>query len=243
MSDPRVIEVLPDKPHLIQRALELVLSAAREALAQRGQFSLVLAGGSTPEPLYRALAEQDLPWQNIQVFWGDERYVPVTDPQSNEGMARRAWLDQVPIPPGNLHAISTAAPDAAQAALQYEQELRAFFGSPAGEFPVLDLLLLGIGDDGHTASLFPGTPSLEVTDRLVTVGNKDGQPRITVTYPLINRARGVLFLVTGASKRPALQAILAPTGDARQYPARLIRPEGSLVWLLDEAAGAGLNLG
>ncbi|MBD2104598.1 6-phosphogluconolactonase [Leptolyngbya sp. FACHB-261] len=243
MSPHSQIEVFPDKADLIYRAVEVVLTEAHKALSHRDRFTIALAGGSTPEPLYQALAKQELPWDKVHVFWGDERYVPATDPQSNEGMARRAWLNHVPIPASNIHSIPTSAADPSEAAQQHEQELQSFFGTPSGEFPALDLILLGIGDDGHTASLFPGTPALDVTDRLVTVGSKDGQPRITFTHPLINQARLVLFLVTGASKLPALKAILSSKEDARQYPARLIQPTGSLVWLLDEAAGSGLNLG
>jgi 6-phosphogluconolactonase len=154
-------------------------------------------------------------------------------------MARQAWLDLVPIPAANLHPMPTAAADPAVDAAAYEKEIADFFGVPAGVFPAFDLILLGLGDDGHTASLFPHTAALTVGDRLVTVGNKDGQPRLTFTVPLLNRARCTLFLVAGASKRPALAQIFAPEADSQAYPARLIQPQGELWWLLDGDAGFG----
>lgn len=238
----RSVEVLPDLAALIQRALEIVISKIRSDVAERGRCTIVLAGGSTPKPLYEQLATQDLPWDAVHVFWGDERYVPADHPDSNQGMARRAWLDHVPIPSGNIHPIPTDEADPALAAARHEAELQEFFQIPAGAFPPFDIILLGIGDDGHTASLFPQTQALQVQDRLVTVGNKDNQPRITFTAPLINHARSVIFIVAGASKRPALAQIFAPTGDATAYPARLIQPQGELWWLLDILAGQDLKL-
>ena len=232
-----IVEVLPDKSALIERSLEIVLTKIEAAIAQRGLATIALAGGSTPKPLYEKLAEQDLPWEKIHVFWGDERYVPADHPDSNEGMARRAWLDQVPLPAANIHPMPTDASDPAAAAAQHEAEVQAFFTISTGTFPAFDIILLGIGDDGHTASLFPHTDALQVRDRLITVGNKDGQPRLTFTAPLINQAHAVLFLVAGASKRPALNHIFAPEDDDTLYPARLIQPQGELWWLLDEAAG------
>ncbi len=236
----RRVEVLADRAALVNRALALILERVTTAIAQRGVFTIALAGGSTPKPLYEAIAQQNLAWDKIHVFWGDERYVPPDHPDSNEGMARQAWLNNVPIPVENLHPMPTDAADPIVAAEQYEQQLQAFFHLAPGEFPVLDVVLLGIGDDGHTASLFPHTEALQVRDRLVTVGNKDGQPRITLTVPLINKARCILFLVTGANKQHALRQIFAPVGDEMQYPARLIQPAGELWWLLDAAAGEGI---
>jgi 6-phosphogluconolactonase len=237
----RHIEVLPDLTALVQRALDLILAQLQTAIAEHGQFTIALAGGSTPKPLYEAIATQTLPWDHIHVFWGDERYVPPDHPDSNEGMARRAWLDRVAIPSANLHPMPTQEADPAIAAQTYEQHLQTFFHSAPGEFPALDVILLGIGDDGHTASLFPHTEALQVRDRLITVGNKDGQPRITCTAPFINQARCVIFLVGGANKQAALEHIFAPSGDAQSYPARLIEPQGELWWLLDQAAGQNLQ--
>ena len=149
-------------------------------------------------------------------------------------MTRAAWLDRVAIPAINIHAVPTDQADPAIAATQYEQHIQEFFGVSAGEIPQFDLILLGMGDDGHTASLFPHTTALKVRDRLVTVGEKDGQPRITFTVPLINQAKEIIFMVEGAAKAKALKAVLAPSGDVSQYPSRLIT--GSTFWLCDRTA-------
>ena len=237
----RIIEVLPDKPSLIERSQEIIISRLHTALEARDRFTIVLAGGSTPKPLYEALAKESLPWSKIQVFWGDERYVPATDKDSNQKMAREAWLNQIDIPADNIHPMNTTTQDPERDAQQHETELRQFFQTPEGEFPIFDLILLGMGDDGHTASLFPHTEALKERDRLVTVGNKDGQPRLTFTIPLINQARCVLFLVAGANKRPALKQVFAPQADDEHYPSRSIQPQGELLWLLDQSAGAELS--
>lgn len=238
----KFVEVLPDQAALIQRSLEVVLDKMQTAIAERGQCTIALAGGNTPKPLYEKLAVQDLPWRCVHVFWGDERYVPSDHPDSNEGMARRAWLDKVPLPPINIHPVPTGDADPEIAANQHEAELQEFFQVQPGEFPQFDIILLGMGDDGHTASLFPHTEALQVRDRMITVGDKDGQPRITFTAPLINHAKSVIFIVAGAGKRPALDQIFAPEADSETYPARLIQPEGALWWLLDQAAGEDLKL-
>jgi 6-phosphogluconolactonase len=238
----KYVEVLPDKAALIERSLALVLAQMQQAISLRDRCTIALSGGSTPEPLYEAIAHQDLPWDKIHVFWGDERYVPPDHPDSNQGMARRAWLDKVNIPPANIHPMPTDSSAPAVDAQKHEAHLQEFFQIPEGEFPALDIVLLGMGDDGHTASLFPHTEALQVRDRLVTVGNKDGQPRLTFTAPLINQARCVIFVVAGASKQPALAQVFAPQGDEMSYPSRLIEPVGELWWLLDEAAGGKMNL-
>lgn len=234
------VEVLPDLTALIDRSLALVVETLRSAIAERGKATIALSGGSTPKPLYAALAQQDLPWEQVHVFWGDERYVPPDHPDSNEGMARSVWLDRVAIPANNIHPMPTQAADPQEAADQHDHELQQFFQTAPGTFPCFDVILLGMGDDGHTASLFPHTAALKVDDRLVTVGNKDGQPRLTFTVPLINQARCVLFIVAGVNKQPSLAAIFAPEADVTHYPARLIQPQGELWWLLDQAAGANL---
>jgi 6-phosphogluconolactonase len=237
----KIVEVLPDKVALVERSLEVVLSKLQAAIQEQERFTIALAGGGTPKPLYEAIATQDLPWDKIHVFWGDERYVRADHPDSNQGMARSAWLDKVAIPATNIHPMPTDGATPAADAEKHEAQLHEFFGTSVGEFPKFDVILLGIGDDAHTASLFPYTDALQVQDRLITVGNKDGQPRITFTAPLINHAHCVLFLVSGAGKRPALAQIFAPEADAMTYPARLIQPQGELWWLLDEAAGQDLK--
>lgn len=239
---PRIIEVLPNTPALIDRALAVTLNIAQAALQERGQFSIALAGGSTPEPLYAALAQTDLAWEQVHVFWGDERYVPRDHPDSNAGMAHRFWLDHVAIPAANLYEVPTHLPEPSMAAAAYAQTLRTAFKLDSTQIPHFDLILLGMGPDGHTASLFPHTAALQVYDQLVTVGEKEGQPRITFTIPLLNQAAHVLFLVTGANKQTALREIFASTGDSFQYPARFIQPAGELMWLLDQSAATGLNL-
>jgi 6-phosphogluconolactonase len=238
----RTVEVLPEQAALIGRALELTLSKIQTAIQQRGLFTIALAGGSTPKPLYEAIATQQLPWDKIHIFWGDERYVPPDHPDSNQLMARRAWLDAVGIPAQNIHPMPTDETNPADAARKYEAHLQEFFQIQPGEFPSVDLNLLGMGDDGHTASLFPHTEALQVRDRLITVGNKDGQPRITFTVPTINHSRCVMFVVAGANKRPALAQVFAPIADDFTYPARLVQPQGELCWLLDRQAGQDLQL-
>jgi len=229
------VEVLPDKKALVERALSLTLSKMEAAIQQRGRFTIALSGGSTPKPLYEALSKQQLPWDKIHVLWGDERYVAADHADSNQLMARNAWLDKVDIPAENIHPMPTDAAEHSQAAAQYEEHLRKFFNCEKG-FPVIDVILLGMGDDAHTASLFPNTEALKVTDKLVTVGNKDTSVRLTFTYPFINAAECVIFLVAGENKRPALAQVFAPTASEMTYPSRLIKPEKELWWFLDEAA-------
>jgi 6-phosphogluconolactonase len=236
------VEIFADLSPLIDRALELTLGAIQSAIARQGRFTIALAGGNTPQPLYEKLATQDLPWQDIFIFWGDERYVPMSDPQSNAGMAAKAWLNRVGIPPENIFPMPTQIPDPQEAAQTYAQQLQAFFRPDAPELPRFDLVLLGLGPDGHTASLFPHTAALQVCDRTVTVGSKEGQPRLTLTVPILNEARCILFLVTGANKQEALTQIFAEQADVTQFPARLIQPrDGQLFWLLDTAAGEPLK--
>lgn len=234
------VEILPDLQGLIARAQDAILSSLATAIQERGQFTIALSGGSTPKPLYEAIGSLNLDWDKIHVFWGDERYVPSNHPDSNELMARIAWLNRVPIPQTNIHAVPTLSGNPVADANKYEQHLQEFFHCSPGTFPSLDVVLLGMGDDAHTASLFPHTEALQVRDRLVTVGNKDGNPRITLTYPLINAARSVIFLAAGANKRPALSQVFAEVADDFTYPSRLIKPQGELLWLLDAAAGSQL---
>ncbi|MEB3229214.1 MAG: 6-phosphogluconolactonase [Synechocystis sp.] len=236
------VDVLVNKMMLIERALVCGTSRIMKAISERGQAAIALSGGSTPKPLYEAFARQALPWDKIHIFWGDERYVPADHPDSNQRMARLAWLDHVDIPESNIHPMPTGSNNPDSDAQAYELELTEYFQLEPGQFPAFDLILLGLGDDGHTASLFPHTDALQVCDRLITVGNKDGQPRLTFTIPLINHARSVVFLVAGAGKQAALAEIFAADANANQYPARFIQPQGELIWLLDQGAGENLAL-
>jgi 6-phosphogluconolactonase len=238
----KIVEVLTTQADLISRSLSLVEEKILSAIAQRDICTIALSGGSTPKALYEAIARQNLPWEKIHVFWGDERYVPPDHPDSNQQMARQAWLDQVNIPQANIHPMPTAAGNPTTDALQHQTEIQEFFQVSAGEVPNFDIVLLGMGDDGHTASLFPHTEALQVRDRLVTVGNKDGQPRLTFTVPLINSARYVVFIVTGANKQAALAQVFAKEADPMTYPTRLIQPQGELWWLLDQSAAKNLIL-
>lgn len=243
---PSLLEILPDKPALVQRASTLVVEAIRSAVADHDYCTLALAGGSTPKPLYAGLAEQDLPWEKLYIFWGDERYVPIDHPDSNAGMAKTVWLDRVPIPPDHILVPPTLAGDPATSASQYEAMVRSVFGGLQGtssdQVPQFDLILLGMGDDGHTASLFPHTTALAERDQLITVGYKGNDPRLTFTVPLINQSHQVLFLVAGADKQAALAQVFAAEGDDDAYPSRLVQPQGDLGWLLDRQAVGDLNL-
>ncbi|MGC9502762.1 6-phosphogluconolactonase [Baaleninema sp.] len=237
------VEVLPNSSALVDRTLQVVLEEIHRALEQRDRATVVLSGGNTPKPLYEALAAQDLPWSKLHVFWGDERYVSAGDPASNQRMARQTWLDKVPIPAENIHGMATDGESPEADAERHEAQLRDFFKLNPGDFPVFDIMLLGMGDDGHTASLFPHTDALQVCDRAVTVGHKDGQPRLTLTVPVLNLSRCVIFMVAGANKQTALSRVLAPSGDEDTYPARLVQPlNGTLWWLLDSEAGSSISV-
>ena len=223
---------------------ELARAAARDfvakadaAIAERGSFSVALAGGSTPKATYEVLASDyadELDWSEVHVFFGDERTVPPDHEDSNYRMAQRTLLSRVPV--GSIHRMRGELPPA-EAAAAYEEELRAFFGT-SDEPPSLDLILLGIGEDGHTASLFPETSALEIHDRWVVANPvlKLETTRLTLTVPVINAARAVNFLVAGEGKAEALKQILEGGADPRQYPAKLVRPADGPVWIVDRAA-------
>jgi 6-phosphogluconolactonase len=241
------IRALTTPQELFAAAAEEVVRTTNEAIAQRGRFTIALAGGSTPKSLYNLLAtnaRNTLPWDHMFFFWGDERHVPPTDPESNYRMAEEAMLSKVPVPPGNVFRIKTENPDAAAAAEDYEQTIRKFFALGPGQFPRFDLILLGMGPDGHTASLFPGTTALQEKTRLVVANwvDKMKTHRISLTLPVLNAALCVTFLVSGTDKAPALKAVLEQDVPAEQYPAKLIKPsDGKLIWLIDRAAASQLT--
>ncbi|MCF2971900.1 6-phosphogluconolactonase [Synechococcus sp. Nb3U1] len=231
------LEIFPEGSALIQRAIQIWQQSAAPAIQERGRFTVALAGGSTPKKLYVALAQTPgILWQQTWLFWGDERYVPPDHPDSNYRMVQEAMLDQIEIPEAQVFPMPTQAGDPAQDASQYEAQLKQLF---SGDWPQLDLVLLGIGEDGHTASLFPGTTALAVQDRWVTVGQKDEDPRLTLTYPVLNQAAQVVFLVTGANKAAIIKEVL--TTEAH-LPCQAVKPQGRLLWLLDTAAAAQLPL-
>ena len=252
------VRVLPDTAALYRAGAEAFAAAAARAVAARGRFVVALSGGSTPKGLFALLAGDAalravVPWEKLHVFWGDERPVGPDHVESNYRMAREALLAHVPIPTAQIHRIRGEAPDPAQAAAEYEATLREALGALTGGSggsadtpPVFDLVLLGMGPDGHTASLFPGTTALAETRRLVVsnwVGKLDTE-RITLTAPALNAARHVLFVVGGDDKAPALKSVLEGRFEPQQLPAQLIHPEaGTLTWLVDAAAARLLSAG
>ena len=234
------VQVFETPERLAEAAAHAFVREAAEAIAERGRFAVALAGGSTPKATYEVLARdhaERVDWPNVHVFFGDERTVPPDNEDSNYRMAREALLDHVPV--GPVHRMRGELPPD-EAAASYEDELNEFFG---GEPPALDLVMLGIGEDGHTASLFPGTPALEVTDRLVVANPvpKLETTRLTLTAPALNAARQVVFLVAGEGKSEALAQILEGDADPRAYPAKLVRPPGGPTWMVDRAAARSLE--
>lgn len=226
--------ILPDKKALIETATDFIIDKIKSSIELTNRCTIALAGGSTPKPIYEAIAKSDLPWEKIHVFWGDERYVSPSHPDSNQKMAREAWLNHVNIPATNIHPMPTDGENPSSDAQKHDQEILNFFGLTSG-FPTFDIILLGMGDDGHTASLFPYTNALEVCDRLITVGNRGDSLRLTFTIPLINQANCVIFLVAGSSKQQALKEVFSETSNPRQYPSKFINPQGELIWFLEEA--------
>ena len=249
MSSSLEIRTLNTPQELFEAAAELVASTASEAIAERGRFTIALSGGSTPKNLYNLLAtnaRSSLPWDRMFFFFGDERHVPPTDPESNYRMANEAMLSKVPVAPGNVFRVEAEKPDAGAAATAYEQTLRKFFALEAGQIPAFDLILLGMGPDGHTASLFPGTEALQEKSKLFVANwvEKLKTHRLTLTLPVLNAARCVAFLVSGTDKAPVLKSVLEGDAPGEQYPAKLVRPaQGKLIWLLDRAAASSLSSG
>jgi len=234
--------VFADLDALSRGALEELRGAVREAIARRGRFAIALAGGHTPEEMYKLWAAaprgEDAPWERVHLFWGDERYVDESDPLSNYRMARDTMISQLPIPAANVHPMRGPDffPNPEAAAEAYEAELRRFFGSAP---PVFDVQVLGLGVEGHVASLFPGSPALEETRRWVVPVVAPAKPpqRLTLTPAVLNRGRNTFFLVAGENKRQTVAALRAePEGKPSQYPAGIIRPEGRSLWFLDKAA-------
>jgi 6-phosphogluconolactonase len=235
------INIYDGPEELAQAAAREFASRAADAIEERGRFAVVLAGGSTPKATYQILARDyadRIDWRNVHVFFGDERSVPPDHEDSNYKMAREALLDHVPV--GSVHRMQGELPPD-EAAEAYEQDLRNYFGTE--ELPRFDLILLGTGGDGHTASLFPETSALEVHDRWVVANPvlKLETTRITLTFPVINAARAVCFLVAGEGKAKSVAEILEGNPDPREYPASLIQPRGGPTWMLDEAAASRIS--
>lgn len=228
----------------VSRALaERIVEAARAAVEERGRFTMALSGGKTPELLYSLLASEyteKMEWNSFHIFWGDERYVPQDHPDSNFRMAHHAWISKVPIPPENIHRIQTEKETPEKAAESYERTLVEFFvASETMPDTTFDVMLLGIGTDGHTASLFPGSPALSVKSQWVV--SADAPPsvypkkRITLTLPLINSSREVIFLAFGEEKKNVIRAVLKEPEKARKtYPAAMVRARERLLWYVDK---------
>lgn len=232
-------KVFPDLDALNRAALEDLLRVLDDAVAKRGRFAIALSGGHTPAKLYALWADQyrdKTPWDRVHLFWGDERFVPQNDPLSNYRMTQETLISRVPIPAANVHPVPTNLSRPQDAAEAYEVELRKFFGSAPPEF---DVQLLGLGVEGHTASLFPDSPALDEKQHWVAAVRAPAQPpnRLTFTPVVLNRGRNTFFLVAGADKREILSAIRnEPESVPSKYPAGRIRPTGRLVWFLDQAA-------
>lgn len=222
---------------LARQAAEQVASRIDLALAERDRAQIALAGGETPRATYGRLGADHLPWERVDVLLGDERWVSADDPASNARMLRETLLAQAPAHAAAFHPVPTGEATPADSAEAYAQVL-ASLGS--GPIPCFDVILLGLGDDGHTASLFPGSAALAVRDRSVTVGEGKGLPRITLTAPVLSAARQVIFLVSGAGKRQALERLLDPQEPAERTPARLVQPRAEVLILADAEAAAGL---
>jgi len=246
VSSAGEIRILTTPQELFAAAGEEVVRLANESVNSQGRFTIALSGGSTPKSLFNLLAtnaKSSLPWDRAFFFWSDERHVAPTDPDSNYRMADEAMLSKVPVPPANVFRIEAENPDAAAAAAAYEQTIRKFFQTRDG-VPKFDLILLGMGPDVHTASLFPGTAGLGEKSRLVIANwvEKLQTHRLSFTLPLINAAKCVAFLVSGMDKAPALKAVLESNASGEQYPSKLVHPkDGKLIWFLDRAAASGLT--
>ena len=246
MSSNVEIRILTTPQELFEVAAEEVVRAATEAVAQRGRFTIALSGGSTPKNLFNLLATNArtvFPWDRTYFFWSDERHVPPTDPESNYRMAEEIMLSKIPVNAGNVFRIGAENPDAAAAAEAYEQTLRKFFQLQPGQVPAFDLILLGMGPDGHTASLFPNTAGLQEKTRPVIANwvDKLKANRLTMTLPVLNSAREVAFLASGTDKAQVLRTVLEEDAPPEQYPAKLVRPTGRLIWFVDRAAASQLT--
>lgn len=232
------VRIFKDAVELSRAAADLFVTLAVQSIRERGRFLVALSGGSTPMALYRLLAREPIDWTRIHVFWGDERLVPPEDAENSYGQAREALLKHIPIPTENIHRVASEL-DPVAAARDYASILREFAAPPL-DWPRFDLVLLGLGEDGHTASLFPGSP-VDATEPVIAVtAQYQGRParRVTLTPPVFNAARQVIFLVTGANKAVTLKGVFSDYNSSEQIPAKRIQPaDGQVTWLVDKAAG------
>lgn len=240
------VAIYPDSNTLSHEAAQHVVRLATEAIANHGRFTIALSGGSTPKALYSLLGNEpyrsQIDWALVEIFWSDERCVPPDSSDSNYQLAQEVLLSNVPIAANQVHRMPADKPDRDAASQEYTQEMQRIFGTDG--IPSFDLLQLGMGPEGHTASLFPHQASLHEQQRLVMPVNvpKPPPPRLTFTPPLLNAARHVLFLVTGSEKADALQAVLEGSYQPEEYPAQIVRPpHGEVTWMLDTAAAGKLQ--
>ena len=246
-----MLKICKNADDLASLAADLIVESAREAIESRGRFTIALAGGSTPEKTYALLArpekQRDVDWSKAYIFFGDERYVPANDSNSNFAMAQRSLLSKVPIPATQIFPVPTVGLSLDEAAAAYAGTLAGCFSTtPRDAAPRFDLILLGLGDDGHTASLFPGKPAVSVADRWVVFSPPGVLPppvdRITFTFPVLNAARHVMFLIAGEKKAGILKEVLEGARAPSRYPASGVHPiDGTLTWLVDEAAAKNLT--
>ena len=245
MPSTRSIEVLATAADLFHAAAEEFIRVGRAAIGGQGRFTIALSGGSTPKALYSLLAANyaNFAWNRVFLFFGDERHVPPTDPESNYRMVNESLLTKISIPSENVFRVPAENSDAAAAALDYEKQLRRFFETKPGEFPRFDLILLGMGPDGHTASLFPDSSALDEQSRVVVANwvAKFNTHRITFTFPVLNRAAEVMFMASGADKADMVHQVLEGK-NSPPLPSQRVQPsDGKLLWMLDEGAAAKLN--
>lgn len=241
---PGLLVAAPTAEDVAREAANRMARAIHEALKERGEATIALSGGNTPGPAYEILSKQTIDWNKVHVYWVDERCVPPTHDRSNYGSAKKQLLDRIAIPPANVHRMK-GEDDPEKAAAAYDEELRDTVRAKVAGLPALDLLVMGIGDDGHTASLFPGNKSHLITDRLVaaipattTPGKEPREPRLTLTVPVLENAKASVIICIGKAKHEPLERIWASTGDIDQTPSRVIRDfRGSIVWAIDKAAG------
>lgn len=245
MANPQII-VLDDSHALFVRAAEEIVHISGESICTHGQFALCLTGGNTPADVYSLIATRfhlSVDWNAVHLFWGDERCVPPDDPASNYGMANRTMISKLTLDPSQIHRMRGEA-DPQAAAAEYEDELREFFSLAQGEFPRFDLVLLGLGDNVHIASLFPGIPAIHESRRVVVAVEVDApqRRRITLTVPVLNNAARVMFIVSGRNKAEAVRLALEGPRDPDKYPAQIIDAnQGEVMWLLDRDAASLLS--
>ena len=240
--------IVKDNPRqLAQAGAKLFTKVALASVKERGRFAVAVSGGSTPRLMHRLLAEEPhrsgVPWDSTSLFWVDERCIPVTDDSSNYGTAKRDLLDKVPLPMSQIHPMPVEVPPD-KGALIYQREIQAFFQGGEEQIPEFDLIFLGIGIDGHTASLFPGQRALEEKKHIVVavVGGNPNVSRLTMTYPLLNRARHIVILVSGKGKAAIMNTLFEEKQTG--LPAAKIKPtNGELTWLIDQDAAMGLSKG